>query len=496
MNLDPEYFYTVAAKNELDDLLEGKDPGNSTAFGESTLQQVTSGLTGVLWVRRKRNDNVQPLVLVVSKEDQRRLFGRYATLRSDLSPLTTWCHFLTPQRFEYLDSLDWDPKFEGLEAAWAGLSIAEARLLTKRPTNNIHISACLATNSFAVARATALWSHHAPALDVAEKCDAARQLVRPLDREDRWADRLKSVLLPIWNSLKGLSAQNGGYAPSEINPIVSSLRALLSARLNNNPTEARLFAAPLLSEVPELKPFDSLPGLTPEERLRLFDLLVEQLGCVSSYKGGFRHLALPLAAGYLATVAAGGESSLNMAEKLAPRWPEVTAWAYTIGGLGEKVIWTASFDGLGRLVARELTRPLHLAEPPNYDIALEEALILVDRKLSDPLVHLRIKQARILTVSILPGVNVFVSGRESWKLEKTNPISATKPDLSGQQKDARPEVNPIPALAEALWPYIHTRLEKVLRDYSLQEKPHPQNRKHRKADTKKKRSPQKKLYRS
>ncbi len=496
MNLDPEHFYTVATKNELDDLLEGKDPGNSAALGEATIQQVTSGLTGVIWVRRRRNENVQPLALVVSKEDQRRLFGRYAILRSDLSPLTAWCHILTPQRFECLDSLDWDPEFGGLEAAWTGLAIAEARLLTKRPTNNIRISACLATNSFAVARAAALWSHHAPPLDVAEKCDAVRQLVRPLDREDRWGDRLKSALVPIWNSLNGLAAQSSGCAPSEINPIVSSLRALLSARLNNDPTEARLFVAPLLSEVPELKLFDSLPNLTPEERLRLFDQLVDQLSHVNSQRERVRHLALPLVAGYLATVAAGGKSSLNMAEKLAPRWPEITAWAYAIGGLGEKVTWTASFDGLGRLVARELTRPLHLDEPPNYDIALEEALILVDRKLSDPLVHLRIKQARILTVSILPGVNVLVSGRESWEIEKADPISAAKHDWSSQQKDDHPRVNPMPALADALWPHIHTRLEKVLKDHSLQEKPRPQNPKKRGADTKKKQKSQKKLYRS
>ena len=238
MNLDPEHSYTVATKDELDDLLQGKEAGSPTDLGKSNFQQVTSGLTGVLWMGRRGNENVQPLVLVVRQEDQRLLFGRYATLRSDLSPLTAWCHILTPQRFDYLDSLDQDPEFGGLEAAWAGLVIAEAHLLTKRPTNDIRISACLATNSFAVARATALWIPPPHPLDIAEKCDAARQLVRPLEREDSGGGRLNSALVPIWYSLRGLSDHCEGYVPPEIQPIVSSLRALVNARLNNDPTEA------------------------------------------------------------------------------------------------------------------------------------------------------------------------------------------------------------------------------------------------------------------
>ena len=494
MNLDPEHFYTVATKNELDNLLQGKEAGNPTAWGNSFLEKVTSDRTGVVWTRRRENENVQPLVLVVRQEDQRRLCGRYASLRSDLSPLTAWCHILTPQRFEYLDSLGRAPEFGGLEAAWAGLTIAEAHLLAERPTNNIRISACLATQSFAIARATALWRHTLP-LDVAEKYDAARQLSRPLEWGGSRAGKLKSALGPIWNSLNALSAQSGDDVPSEVDPIVSSLRALLNARLNNDPTEAILFAAPLLSEIPELKSFDSLPDLTPEERLCLFDQFVEQLGTTRSSKERFRRLAFPLVAGYLATVAAGGKSSLNLAEKLATRWPEITAWAYTLGSLGEKVTWTASFDGLGRLVVRELTRPIHFDEPPNYDIALEEALILVDRELSDPLVHLRIKQAHILTVSILPGVNVCVPVGASRELGKPDPVSITKRDWSDQQK-ANPKIDPIPTLVEALWPHICARLENMLKDHSLQEKsrsPHPNKQRRM---TKKQKSSQKKLYRS
>ena len=446
-------------------------------------------------MRCRGNGNARPLVLVVREEDQKRLCGRYMVLRSDLSPLTAWCHILTPQRFEYLDSLYRAPEFGGLEAAWAGLAIAEAHLITEKPTNDIRISSCLATQSFAVARATALWKDTSP-LDVADRCDEARQLVRPITHEDSRTIRLRHALAPIWDSLKNLTVQTVGCRKSEIEPVVSSLRALLNARLNNDPSEALLFAAPLLSKIPELKPLDSLPSLTPEERLHLFDQFVEQLCIIGSSKAErFRRLVLPLAAGYLATVAAGGKSSLNMAEKLSVQWPEITAWAYTIGGFGETVTWTASFDGLGRLVARELTRPVHLDEPPNYDISLEEALILVDRKLGDPLVHLRIKQARILTISILPGVNILVSVGEPRELGKADPVSITKNNWLAQQEFA-PRGDPIPALFEALWPYIRRSFEDMLKDPYLREESRTRGTYKQKEKIKGKRSYQKKLYHS
>ena len=495
MNLDPKHFYTVVTEGELNDLLEGKEAGNTKVWDNSALQQVSPGLTGVLRMRWRGSENARPIVLVVRQEDQKRLCGRYMALRSDLSPLTAWCHILTPQRFMNIDSLYRAPEFGGLEAAWAGLAIAEAHLITEKPTNDIRISSCLATQSFAVARATALWKDTSP-LDVAERCDAARQLVRPIAHDDSRTSRLGHALAPIWHSLKSLMVETVGCNKSEIEPVVSSLRALLNARLNNDPSEALLFAAPLLSKIPELKPFNDLPSLIPEERLRLFDQLVDQLGIVGRSKAErLRGLGLPLAAGYLATVAAGGKSSLNMAEKLSVEWPEITAWAYTIGGFGEKVTWTASFDGLGRLVARELTRPVHLDEPPNYDIALEEALILVDRKLDDPLVHLRIKQARILTISILPGVNYLVSVGESRELRKADPVFVTNSNWLAQEEFAS-RGDPIPALFEALWPYIRRSLEDVLRDSYLREESRTRGAYKKEEKIKGKRSYQQKLYHS
>jgi len=166
-------------------------------------------------------------------------------------------------------------------------------------------------------------------------------------------------------------------------------------------------------------------------------------------------------AGYLATVAAGGKPSLKLAENHASRWPEITAWAYSIGGIGEQVFWTSGFDGLGRLVARELMRPFSLNEPPSCDFSLEEATALADTQLSDPLVHLRIKQSRIATVAILPGVNVSVLFSESLAQEPPKESGRTDRqtsfDPAGSGRDAAA------LIADAIWPHIQPKVRELVK---------------------------------
>jgi hypothetical protein len=245
--------------------------------------------------------------------------------------------------------------------------------------------------------------------------------------------------------------------PSELRSVITALQELRSARAEGNKQEAYCVAKPLLSFVPEAAAFERLTELTPEMRLRLFDKLVEGLHS-SGEPSVQRRTALALLAGYLATVAAGGATSLALAENHASRWPEITAWAYLIGGIGERVIWTSSFDGLGRLVARELLRPLRLDEPPSCDFALEEVTVLADSSLADPLVHLRIKQARLVTVALFPGVNISIPISESpiQNIGKHD----TNRQVRNQDSSAR---DPMITLADALWPHIRTRLDDFIR---------------------------------
>jgi hypothetical protein len=459
-SMDTQYQYAIADDTELDTLLSGQKISSGVAWNQwSKSSRPRAGTVGVVWQEKDADRTVRPLALVVNEDDIQRLCGRYAQLHNDLSPLTAWCHLLTPRFMEPLDSLVRNPELGGLEAAWTGLIVAEAILLAEIPLSRIRISACLATYSFAIARGHGLWGHIATD-DVTRRFDTANRLLKSeghAQRAENRTGKIRTSLQPIWESLIAISSGRASYLSSESEPIVSALRGLSRARSDKDVREVDQLIRPLLHYVPEAELLEQLNDLPPESRLRVFDKLVEALEKTEIGRDKLRRNALAMLAGYLATVAAGGSPSLTLAEGLASRWPEITAWAYLTGGLGEKIVWTSSFDGLGRLVARELTRPMRLDEPPTCDFAFDEAAVLIDPKLSDPLVHLRIKQARLVTVELLPGVNVSIP------ISEGSSQSITRPDTN--RPTNVPEFSPrdpLGSLVDALWPHFKARLDNYL----------------------------------
>ena len=455
-----EYRYAAADEDELDALLSGQGLAEQIPWTLWSKQsRPRPGSVGVVWHPDDPDQPIRPLVLIVHEDDIRRLCGRYAQLHSDLSPLTAWCHLLTPRFVDTLEALVRIPDLGGLQAAWIGLSVAEAVLLAERPLVSIKISACLATHSFALARANALWPH-LTIDDITRRFDNANRLLKSEGLTQRFesrSTRIRTSLQPIWEALSGASKGPSSHRSGELQPIISALQALIKARSVKDRGESLQLVRPLLGYVPEAEPLAQLNEIAPEGRLRVFDKLVEGLDRPGIAREKLRRNALALLAGYLATVAAGGSPSLTLAESHASRWPEITAWAYLTGSLGEKVVWTSSFDGLGRLVARELLRPMRLDESPTCDFSLDEAAVLADAKLADPLVHLKVKQARLLTVELLPGVNVPIPIGESAA------HSISKPGVNRVSRTSEtPTRDPMGVLAEAMWPHIRARVDEYL----------------------------------
>lgn len=462
-NMNREIFYTEADENELDELLSGHAVGLATNWGQwFRALGPRHGATGVIWTRGENsNDPARPLVLISHEDEIRRLCGRYSQLHSDLSPLTSWCHLITPRFFESFDSLVRVPELGGMEAAWSGLAVAESVLLAERRFSNVRISACLATHSFAVARTTALWSH-VPLKEIRGRFDIASRICRSeganLKSEER-AIKVRDSLEPLWESLIAVSRGNHITKSGELGPIVEALIEYRRAKAEKTEKEAEYLFRGLSVCAPEAIEFERLSDLAPESRLRLFDRLISALGESKGGHSKLRRNALGLLAGYLATIAAGGATSLSLAEDIAVDFPEVTAWAYLVGGIGESVVWTSSFDGLGRLVARELLRPVRLDDSPTCDFSLDEANVLADPKLSDPLVHLRVKQARLLTVSLLPGVNVQLPLQDSVAV-----VSGRGEQNRRTLVSDRPERNDTAAaFVDAFWPNIQNRIDDYLR---------------------------------
>ena len=468
----PVFRYLKVNNGELDALLRGDSIGGSVGEDFRQSSPLRVGETGVLvFPGRQSEEPVRPLALVAHNQDIRRLCGRYAQLRTDLSPLTAWCHLLTPDTFGNLDGVAHEPRLRGTDAAWSGLAVAEAMLLTGMPTAKLRVSACLASATYAIGRSKALWKDLSIET-IVDRFETANKLCRGRAASQKSQSRalqVRSSLRPMWNCLSALVDGSAASNSHDLQPLVDALVALRQARACHEPDEAALFIRPLLQTVPEAGPFERLREIPPEARLSLFDKLA---GALKDAHGNalLRRNALALTAAYLSTVAAGGAASLALVESDSNRWPELTAWAYLVGGIGEAVTWSSGFDGLGRLVARELQRRLRLDEPPTCDFAFDEALVLWDGELRDPLVHLRIKQARVLSVALFPGVNVSIpiadtAARESaeWE-ERTKQQSLAEGVPTGAHRQVLLET-----LAGALWPFLRPLVNEATRQGSLAE---------------------------
>ena len=157
--------------------------------------------TGVLVVAGKTSEeSLRPLALVCNDEDVRRLCGRYAHIRSDFSPLTAWCHLLSPAFQKNLNGLVHEPQFGGTVAAWSGLVVAETLLLTGRPLASVRLSACLASATYAIGRTKALWGDLT--LDaIVDRFELANTLCRgkgAASRRQTRVSQVRSSFVPIW----------------------------------------------------------------------------------------------------------------------------------------------------------------------------------------------------------------------------------------------------------------------------------------------------------
>jgi hypothetical protein len=465
MDMKYQYFISPVDEADLNLVTAGKPLLHRMELSESYFGHWSdlSGQMQVYWKYDRDTDLAQPLLLICRQEDQRRLFGRFSQVRSELSPLTAWCHCVTPEQARRLVGPAVFANLEGWEACWVGAVIAEAFLLAERSIEKIRLPTCTATQSFAVARTVALWGAES-VHGLLGRYDVAQKLVR---QRDSGLSRVRSELEPIWETL--IDASCGGRSVStysdEPSPLVECLIRLRQLRSAHEESEALAFVEPLLGLVPEVRELVRFHEMSSEERLRLFDMFVSSLE-LQKVGDSRRRSALCLLAGYVSTVVAGGAPSLALSEELASAWPAVIAWAYVLGGVGERVTWTSAFDGLGRLISRELTRTLRLDEPPTCDFSMDEAEVLIDTKLSDPLVHLRVKQSRVLSASIRAGVNISIALADNSSAEQRRPAVADSKWSAYERSRERQSSVDLELVAGAIWRQLQPKLDHYLSEAS------------------------------
>lgn len=456
------YRFAATTESTLDELLQGDDSHAGYSIPLDATLRVPNGEFGLISLATDAygQEPSRPVAIVVPDGELRKLVGRYAQLRADLSPLSSWCHLVSTSQAEFIIGLEKYPQFEGAQAAWAALVIAEAAALGERPVSGLKLATCLATQSFALARSHALWPE-VPQESVLQRLDQANALFRSdsnATRSTARTARLRAALKPVWLTLESAHSGRPKKRLDEIDALAEAVSRLKKFRARGEPEDAATVLAPLETRLSEVRNLRYLREATPEARLEIFDSLTRAYsGLKPTDSDGGRRSILAFLIGYLSTIAAGGSPSLGLVERHSEQWPELMAWAYVLGSVGERVTWTSAFEGIGRLVSRELGRAFRFGDAPTCDIALDEAMFLVDQQLSDPLVHLRIKQARMVSVALLPGVNTTI-----------RLAAETEPRLDGLQGrgdtiSSTRESGVIPTLADALWPHLKQRVVELFR---------------------------------
>ncbi|MES0152916.1 hypothetical protein NKJ81_04920 [Mesorhizobium sp. M0018] len=285
--------------------------------------------------------------------------------------------------------------------------------------------------------------------DVIDRYDSAQRLIRSSPPK---VDELREKLLPVWLTLFGIYGKDNG-ASNPYLVLSELLRELIQLRRMGRKDEIVYIERAVSSALPPGYRLSNIEELKPEDRVNLFDLIIKAIDGGNSDQRSVSILCF--LAGYIVTIAAGGTPSLGLAEKVSGKWPQILAWAFLIGSLGERVLWNSGFDGLGRLVTKELLKSFRLTDYPSCDIFLDEGEVLVDKKLSDPLIHLKIKQQRIISVGILPGVALTVPIDEQVATPQRPPVAYEKVVAGGQRALFGRDINDI---VDLLWPRFRDKI--------------------------------------
>jgi hypothetical protein len=427
----------LAAEADLDKLLEGNPSGPSFAWPTVGARPSFTKSDFVVLCKQLpfSSGKVKPVAIGVRQGQEARLYARYSQTRGDLSPLSSWLHVFPIAELAQMHTSSVEASLGGYEASWAGLVIAEAAILSGRSASQLKMVPCLATPSFAVARVSALW----PSANVEEVVQSYDKLQSEVRGNHEVGRNHRSALEPIWQILRALSGLRASLS-KEQDAIVSAIQSISRSR-NLGVDEVDAIREGLWL-VPESAMLDKIETRSAEDRLRIFDQLVKTI--LGDPNSNERRLSLSFLAAFVSTMAAGGSSSLSLAEEVSDPIPEILAFAYVLAGSGEHASWSGAFDGLGRLVSREITRTFSLEEGPSCDFLSSEALVLVDRELKDRLVYLKLKQTRVATAAIMPGVNIQLPFAEALE-QPRNREAPPQP---------RVVVDPLAALADALMPYL------------------------------------------
>lgn len=437
----PDLHYLTVRRDNLADVLRGNRPSSAVPFGPQDLLPRVGGRDSlVFWSR----NCARPCAIGVADDDRQELFNWAFSFHRDLSPLTSWCHILSLREAQRLGSVDRnEADLMGLEAAWAGASVAEAMILSRRDFEFITLPACLATDTFAIARTAALYGSKAALGEIIETADTIRERLKR--STERWRPSSSHVISVLIRLLPD--------APPASSRLIE-LFTQACRHLRLDPKESKIPKEVLrefVLQVNQLSALESLDELSAEDRVKLLREIKVWLDGGTNEDD--RHV-LYFCAGYVISKIGGAERDLRLAQNFEAGYPNVLTWATVIGGLGATTYWADAFGGIGRLVARELSRSLQIYDPPIADIGADELMVIAEKE--TVVRRFRTAQRHVVSVSLRPGVvvQIGIADDDRGAERAREPERASTSRVVPVERQVQSDPRYLRALAEQLFPYL------------------------------------------
>jgi hypothetical protein len=184
-------------------------------------------------------------------------------------------------------------------------------------------------------------------------------------------------------------------------------------------------------------------------------LLREMPSWIAEAKHDDERQLLYFAAGYVISKIGGAEWDLRLAEGFQEHSPNVLIWAAVLGSVGASTFWSDAFGGIGRLVARELSRSVDLLDAPTSDISDEELQVVVGK--NDAFGKIRTALRNVITISMRPGVAIQLSLLEEERTAADQLPRGSNLKVSAEIPQDRRQLE---VLAEQLFPFLRPLLIK------------------------------------
>ena len=195
-----EFSVAIVERSELADALRGVGHTREAAVDVTTGKlpaKLQAPFVGVGYIQ-EREDSL-PHFVVTPGSDRREFFAWVNTYCPFATPLSQWCHVVTPEDLPRIQAMMVVPAYGGAATAWAGVAIGEALLYAGSALKLSHLSvaALQSCGAFVAAKAHGLWSKKRVRSLVLDKYNRSREIVRAGERRVRGTIDYETVWMVI-----------------------------------------------------------------------------------------------------------------------------------------------------------------------------------------------------------------------------------------------------------------------------------------------------------